>query len=227
MEMKLSKTLLTQKPSIKSVIIGFVGLLVLVVLFNSNSSSSLSANGNLIFKEHQYWRLFTSFLVHADFSHLTNNAVVFTGLAVLLNHYFGWFVFPILSLLAGAIINYIALSFYPPQVYLVGISGVIYFMAAFWLVMYVGIERRLTVIRRLINSIGITLIFLFPDVFEQQTSYLAHALGFGLGIPAALMYFLFKRKDIRTHEVWVEKEEPIDWERIDQEVEERMKDPSL
>lgn len=104
----------------------------------------------------------------------------------------------------GGVINYFTLQFYEPQTYLVGISGVIYFMAAFWMIHYIGIERRLSLKRRLINTIAVALILLFPQSFDQQVSYLAHGIGFGSGTLVGLPYFLFNRTKYLASEVWEE-----------------------
>lgn len=203
MKLKLAKVLLSDKPSPQSVLLGVISLAVLVLIHGVNSEQ-LIASGKLVYEDHQYWRALTTSLVHADMNHLGHNLLFFTGLSILLNHYFGWFIYPFLSLLIGGVINLIALKIYPPDVHLVGISGVIYFMAGFWLILYIFIERRFTLTRRIINSTAIGLIFLFPEVFQTRVSYLAHGLGLGFGLILGLCYFYFQKEAIRAHEKWIE-----------------------
>lgn len=203
MELKLNKTFLSNRPSIESVLTGFMGLLVLLLFF-SLDQKSLSANGFQVFEKKEYWRAFTTTLLHADLNHLAHNAFFFTGLATLLHHYFGFWVFPILSLFVGGLINLVALYFYPPQIVLVGVSGVIYFMASFWLVLYLKIERRQSLKVRFLHAFAVSLIFLFPEVFRPEVSYLAHGLGFLFGIPVGLIYYYWNQTKIRAKDEWIE-----------------------
>ena len=205
MKVKLNKTFLSKRPSASSFVVAFLGLLTLLMFFTLEREN-LSASGSLIFEEHQYWRAFTTTLLHGDLNHLAHNAFFFTGLAALLHNYFGVLVFPVLSFLAGGLINILTLAYYPPEVHLVGVSGVIYFMASFWLVLYILIERRHSLIVRIMQAMGVTLIFLFPQVFQPEVSYLAHGMGFLIGIPVGAVYYLFNRKRIRAQDEWIEVE---------------------
>lgn len=203
MELKLQKTFLSKRPSRQSFITAFLGLLTLLLFFTFNQKN-FSANGYQVFEKHEFWRAFTTTLLHADLDHLAHNAFFFTGLAALLHNYFGFWVFPFLALIAGGFINILTLYFYPPEVTLVGVSGVVYFMASFWLVLYLLIEKRQSVKVRILHAVAVSLIFLFPEVFQPQTSYLAHGMGFLLGIPFGLAYFVWNKRHIQSREEWVE-----------------------
>lgn len=200
---KLTKTFLSGRPSTESLLIGAISLMTLLLFFGLNQES-FSANGYLVFEKKQYWRAFTTTLLHADLTHLAHNAFFFTGLAALLHNYFGFWVFPVMSIAIGGIINIVTLQFYPPMVHLVGISGVIYFMASFWLTLYILIERRQTLTVRFIHAIAVSLIFLFPEAFQPQTSYLAHGLGFAFGLPSGLIYYWANKSRIRSGDKWEE-----------------------
>jgi rhomboid protease GluP len=206
MEMRLTKTFLSKKPGDANIFIGAFSFLVLLALFLF-SGRDFVASGVLVFDKGEWWRVFTTSLMHADFMHLGHNALFFTIFAILLNTYFSWFMFPFMSFLMGGLINLLTLSYYPKEVTLVGISGVIYFMASFWMTSYVLIERKMKFRRRLIIATGISLALFCPDVIhlEEKVSYLAHALGFALGIPSALIWFAWHKDAIRNEEVWVEK----------------------
>ena len=162
--------------------------------------SWLTASPAQVFGQHQYWRLFSTIFVHADLQHLASNLLFFGGLAFLLNGYFGYWAFPVLSLLAGGLTNLIALFTYPESVTLVGASGVVYFMAAFWLTLYFFIERRRTVVRRINECLALTLVLLMPSTFEPHVSYRTHGIGYLMGVVFGVVYFLRNRQNIRRAE---------------------------
>lgn len=204
MQLQLTKTLLSKKLSPQSKLVGLVSYLVLLLVFILDNQN-LSANGYLVFEKGEYWKAFTTTLMHADFVHLGHNTIFFLAFSVLLNSYFGFWIFPVLSFVVGGIINLIALKIYDPQIYLVGISGVIYFMAAFWMTMFVGLERQMSLYRRIMITTGVSLILFFPEVFVKNVSYLAHGLGFGMGIILGIIYFKLMREKLRSNELWIEK----------------------
>ena len=182
--------------------VSLLGLLLLSILFFVDRDNSLSATYNQVFKHHEFWRAFTSPLLHADIEHLGSNALFFAGLAYLLNGYFGFWAFPVLSFLAGGMINLIVLPLYPPHDVVLGASGIVYFMAAFWLTLYCAIERGRSKARRFTNAAAFALVLLLPDVLRENVSYLSHAVGFGLGVLLGAFYFLIKRSTLRSYEVW-------------------------
>lgn len=212
MELKLTKTFLSRRPAFGSFLTASIGLLVLLLFFGADQEK-LSASGYQVFELGEYWRAFTATLLHGDLNHLAHNAFFFTGLAALLSNYFGLWAFPVLSFFVGGLINMATLYYYPPQVHLVGVSGVIYFMASFWLVMYLLIEKRQSFTVRIVHAVAVSLIFLFPEAFQPQVSYLAHGMGFLFGIPTALIYFALNRKRFKAAEEWTEirkKRDPIE-----------------
>ena len=204
MQLQLTKTLLSKKLSPQSKLVGLFSYLVLLLVFILDNQN-LSANGYLVFEKGQYWKAFTTTLMHADFVHLGHNTLFFLAFSVLLNSYFGFWIFPVLSFVVGGLINLIALKIYDPQIYLVGISGVIYFMAAFWMTMFVVLERQMSLYRRIMITTGVSLILFFPEVFVKNVSYLAHGLGFGMGILLGIIYFKLMREKLRSDELWIEK----------------------
>lgn len=212
---RLARTLLSRKPAAGAEWVSLTSLLFLAAIFalcqwgGLDLDSRMSADFTRVFTHHEFWRAFTSPLLHADLEHLGSNALYFAGLAYLLNGYFGAWVFPVLSFLAGGLINLLILPAYPPDVTIVGASGIVYFMAAFWLVLYFSIERGLPGPRRLVNAAAFALALFVPETFHAQVSSLSHAVGFGLGILCGAGYFIAHREAIRAHEEWRE-EEPED-----------------
>ena len=90
-------------------------------------------------------------------------------------------------------------------------------MAAFWLALYMGIERRLTPLRRVVNSVAFTLMLLTPETFEPRVSYRTHAIGYGVGLMAGAFYFTLNRARFRAAEV-VAPPRPteLEWDTLDQ-----------
>ncbi|MEJ2111375.1 MAG: rhomboid family intramembrane serine protease [Acidobacteriota bacterium] len=206
-EVCIKETYLSNKPAEGSALVAAASLLIMAgvsLLFWSNASgyaSRLPANGERVLEQHQYWRLFTSILVHADLKHLLSNAVGIVGLGYLLYGYFGYRIYPLLIFGAGSVVTFLALLTYPPQTYLVGASGVVYLMAAFWLTMYVCLERRFSIGKRFLRAMGFLLIVLIPTGYTPEISYRTHAIGFGFGIVTAAIYFYFNKDRFRYAEV--------------------------
>ena len=212
---KLVRTLLSKKPAVNSGLISLLSVAVLAVIFavsqkNVDVSGHFTADYTRVFSHHEFWRAITSPLLHANVEHLGSNALFFGGLAYLLNGYFGLWAFPVMSILAGGLINLIVLPNYPPDTTIVGVSGIVCFMAAFWLALYFGIERGISKIRRLMNTAAFAMVLFIPEVLHANVSYLSHAVGFGLGIIAGTFFFAINRDAIRTHEVWKEPELILD-----------------
>ena len=154
-----------------------------------------------VFVSHQYWRLFTGILVHADLNHFFSNAIGLFLFGYLLYGYFGPLVYPVLVFLLGTIVQAISLASYPPGSSLVGASGVVYLMAAYWLTLFVLIERRYSILQRLLRSIGFALVMLLSSTFDPAISYRTHFIGLVAGVLFALIYFFFSREKIRAAEI--------------------------
>ena len=69
MQLQLTKTLLSKKLSPQSKLVGLFSYLVLLLVFILDNQN-LSANGYLVFEKGEYWKAFTTTLMHADFVHL-------------------------------------------------------------------------------------------------------------------------------------------------------------
>lgn len=213
----LRSTLLSRRPHPHAKRVCFFSLFVMLitsVIYWENTfsiSHLLDAVPEKVFKEFEVWRPFTAMFVHADNLHFLGNAVSFTGLSFLLYGYYGSFVFPWGALLVGALANVVSLLTYPPNAHLLGMSGAIYVMAAFWLTMYFFIDRRFSAAGRFLRTVGFALILLFPSNVSPNVSYRTHAIGFALGIVFGCIYFVFERKKLRTYERF-EYEEVEGWD---------------
>ncbi len=202
----VKETLLSRKPARASfpVALGSVAVLIVVsLLYWSNAgnlASFLPASQETVFARGEYWRLFTTILTHADFQHLLSNGIVFGILAFLLYGYYGSVVYPLVTFSLGALVTALSLRTYPPDTYLLGASGVVYQMAAFWLTLYLLVERSTALRMRLVRAVGFGLIVLVPTAVEPTVSYRTHVIGFGVGIAFAIAYFWKQKEALRAAE---------------------------
>jgi membrane associated rhomboid family serine protease len=163
-------------------------------------TSELAATPEMVFDHKEYWRLLTTIGTHANFQHLLSNAIVFGILSYLLYGYFGPVAYPALAVGGGVAVTALSLSTYPPMTILVGASGVTYLMAGFWLTLYLFVERRFSPVKRLLRSMGFSLIVLMPTVFEPTVSYRTHLFGFGVGMVLGLGFFHLSKASLRRAE---------------------------
>ena len=170
---------------------------------------TLAATSVGVLMQGEYWRLLTAIAVHADVMHVLSNAILLTFFTYLLFGYFGFWVFPVMSLAMAGLTNYISLLTFPPEVRLIGASGLVYWMAGFWLSMYLLVERSVGPGKRALRVVCLALLVLLPSTFQANVSCRTHAIGLGLGVVSALVYFRRNRESIRAAEV-VELEEPFD-----------------
>lgn len=212
---RVLETLLSRKPREYSLEVGalsFLTILGISLLAWQNGAAllpTLAATSEGALKEHEYWRLMTAVAVHADMAHFFSNAIFLALFPYLLFGYFGFWVFPVLGLALAGLTNYLSLLSYPAEVSLLGASGLVYWMAGFWLSMYLLVDRSLGLGKRVMRAVVIALLVLFPTTLQENVSYRTHAIGFGLGVVSAFVYFRRNRESIRAAEV-VEMEEPFD-----------------
>ena len=213
--LRVRETLLSRKPREWSFEVAALAVLVIqgvsLLAWRKGDAlmPTLAATREGVLGNREYWRLLTAVAVHADVMHAFSNAIFLALFTYLLFGYFGFWVFPALSLIMAGAINYVSLLTYPPGVSLVGASGLIYWMAAFWLTIYLLVERSVSVGTRVLRAVCLAALVLLPSAFQANVSYRTHAIGLGLGTVSALVYFQRNRESIRTAEV-MEVEEPLD-----------------
>ncbi len=201
------ETLLTRRPHPLSSTVTLLSLLALCLFSGLYWEKVepiyryLSCSKEQVTLSHEYWRLLTTIGVHGDVVHLLSNSIFFSVLAYHLYGYYGARVFPWMTLGLGAIVNYLALISYEQNVVLVGASGVVYLMAGFWLSLYVLIQRKLSLRRRILRCVGFSLILLLPASFKEEVSYRTHFFGFVVGIGWGLTHFFYRWREIRAAEV--------------------------
>ena len=212
---RVRETLLSRKPHEWSLEITalFLSMIMGISLLAWRNGAALlptlAATSEGVLKQREYWRLLTAIAVHGDVMHVLSNAILLTYFAYLLFGYFGFWVFPVMSLAMAGLTNYISLHTYPSEVSLIGASGLVYWMAGFWLSMYLLVERTVGPGKRALRVGCLALLVLLPSTFQANVSYRTHAIGLGLGVVSALVYFRRNRESIRAAEV-VELEEPFD-----------------
>ena len=209
------ETLLSRKPrewslEITALFLSIImGISLLVWRNGAALLPTLAATSDGVLKKREYWRLLTAVAVHRDVIHVFSNAILLTFFTYLLFGYYGFWVFPVMSLVMAGLTNYVSLLTYPSEVSLIGASGLVYWMAGFWLSMYLVVERSVSPGKRVLRVVCLALLVLLPSTFQANVSYRTHAIGLGLGVVSALVYFQRNRESIRAAEV-VELEEPID-----------------
>lgn len=134
-----------------------------------------------VFQKGEYWRLLTTLFVHADIAHLLANSGLFVVFGLFLRQYFGSWAFPTLSLLGGILTTALSLLTYDPEVRLIGASGMVYMMAALWLLLFWRYADYLSWLQRSMRTLAFILVVLAPTQIEPQVSYRAHAIGLGVG----------------------------------------------
>ena len=205
-ELPVVETLLSRKPRPGAVpaVVWTLGILAAVSSLYwwgpREIAEALPASGEAVFVRGESWRLFTAMGAHADGIHLLSNALFLSWLIYFSYGAFGPTLFPWTAVPAAALALAVTLEGYAPNIRIVGASGLLYLLAGAWLTLYVLVERRLTVPRRLLRAVGVFLVVLVPTSIEPEVSYRAHAIGFFFGICLALAYFLARRDTIRGAE---------------------------
>jgi rhomboid protease GluP len=172
-----------------------------------SGTSWIPASGQLALDNNEYWRLWTSLFAHAHFGHIASNLILFIPLTFLLSSFYGAFL-PFWGILFGGLINFLTLSTMHPETYLIGISGVVSWMGATWLMLFLLIDRRRSLKYRLAVVLFLTLLLFVPSTYEPQVSYLSHFYGYIFGILFGGFYFLIHKSTFRSAERWVLMETP-------------------
>ena len=205
-EVRLVGTLLTKPLKAYShfatlVTLLFITLVTQIYWLDFNGwADQMPAVKRLIFENSEYWRLFTSVLIHADIGHLLSNMYMLGIFSYFIYGHFGFKAFPLYTFLGAALVNLISINTYPPDVRLLGASGWVYLLGGFWLSIYLMIQKQYSFSKRLLRVTGMSLMVFFPTSFEQTTSYRTHFIGFVIGVAIGFFYFYANRKKIKKSE---------------------------
>lgn len=198
---------LTKKPREDAFVIMLMQALIFfsigfIYLNNSFGSKTwMNATPDSVFIHKEYWRLWTSLFAHGDLGHLLSNASLFIPLTFLLSGYFGIFIFPIVGIALGGLINLLVLSSFSSNIALIGMSGVVYWMGAMWLTLFLLIDKRKSLKRRFAGALFTAVILFAPETYKPEVSYLSHFIGFMLGILSALIFYNMHREKFLSAEV--------------------------
>lgn len=147
------------------------------------ASEWMPASRRAVFEDGQIWRLWTTLFVHADFHHFLSNTLLFFILGFFLYGYFGWRIFPLGSLMGGALTDAIVLPTYEPEMRLIGASGIVYLMGGLWLTFYFYLSRQKNLTQRVLRSVGVAVLLFMPaEAFDPSISYRTHFVGFVIGV---------------------------------------------
>lgn len=207
-EYKLLSTWLNKRPK-KSAGLLIAWMIVIIIAAsiaywqNLDAKNLMPASRFEVMEQHQYWRLWSTLFAHADPGHLLSNSLTFFVVGYFLIGYFSLWFFPITALAIGGLTNWLALWTYPPEVRLIGISGVVYWMAGAWLVLYFFLDLTRTRTQRALRSLGVALaIFMPSSAFDPSISYITHLIGFFLGVASGAVYYYLNKQKFKAAEVY-------------------------
>jgi rhomboid protease GluP len=190
---------------------GFYALMS--VLSRIHFEYSLSASGEWVFQRQEWWRLWSSVWAHGDLTHFLANTPLFLLFTYLITRFFGA-KFMLMGIFIGGGINFITLLTMPEAVKLVGMSGVVHWLGALWVTLYILIDRRYSWRTRFGSSLFLCLMLFLPESYRPEVSYVAHAVGFISGVMTGLLIYLVKQRTFQSHERWEFTYEPpveFDW----------------
>ncbi|MFM6928270.1 MAG: rhomboid family intramembrane serine protease [Bdellovibrio sp.] len=201
---RVRETWLSRKPSPVAGAIAALSVLLLVIgavvyLQNFfNAQEWMPASKETVFGQGQWWRLWTTLFAHADTGHLLSNIFLFFIMGFFLTGYFGVFVFPVAAIFLGGLTNLLVLLSYPPEIKLIGASGVVYWLGGAWLALYFLIDQKRTYFQRFLRAGGVSLGVFWPaTTFDPNISYGAHLIGFVLGLVFGVLYYAFKKQTFK------------------------------
>lgn len=206
---KLVSTWLTRRPSLGSstaalaaaAVVTFVTLLGWLY---PGVGEQLPVSGEAVFVQRQWWRIWTACFAHADIAHLLSNLVLFVILGRFLGGFFGYWLFPVWTFFLGGLANLVVLPSYPPEVNVLGASGVVNVMGGLWLSLYFGISRQYRPVGRILRTVGVGLLLFAPQEFRPHVAERVHAAGLFLGLGFGAIWFALYRRRFYSAEVWVE-----------------------
>lgn len=155
-----------------------------------------------VFGQHEWWRAWSTLLVHENLRHVLSNSLLFFIVGIFLNGYFGLLVFPLAAFFFGGVTNLIVLQTMPETVQLIGASGIVFWMGGCWLALYFFLDRRKSLPQRALRALGVALVLFMPaEAFDPSISYKAHGVGFILGVVFGLLLYLWQSAKFHAAEV--------------------------
>ncbi len=174
----------------------------LVTILVGGTYLDLGATPAAVFERGEFWRAWTALFAHADPAHLLSNLILFVPFAFALTRHYSLFFFPVAGFLVGGLMNLLVLRAMSPNHFLVGASGVVYWMGAAWVTLAYFVDRRERAGKRMLKAIGVSMLLFLPETYRPEVSYYAHFLGYLSGVASALLYYAISRHDFHSAEVY-------------------------
>ncbi len=203
----IRKTWLSQKPHLRgyytAVFSSFLLIFGTFIFLHDwlHADAWMKASGNLVYGKKEFFRAWTTLFAHSDMGHVLSNLFLFFPFAYLLSGYYGLLFFPLVAFISGGLINLVVLKTMAPEISLIGVSAVVHFMGAAWITLYLFIDRKDSVKRRILKAIGVSAILFLPQTYRPEVSYISHFVGYFFGVIAGSVYFFLNRKKLRQAEV--------------------------
>ena len=170
--------------------------------------SLMAATPQQVFEQHQWWRAWTTLFAHADVAHLFANSFPFFLFAWPLMAHFSLGFFPLAGFAMGGALTLAVRTTTPSTLARVGASGVVHWMGAAWVTLYVILENRQNFKARFASALFLILMLFTPDTYRPEVSYLTHGVGFLSGVAGAWSYSRWHKTEFAAaerHEVVEEK----------------------
>lgn len=214
---KLVKTLLHRAPRsdsnmISLLVVAVISLITIAGWRFEVFGQLLPVSGAQVFTRYEFWRPWTACFAHADLPHLLSNMFMFAVLARFLGGHFGYWIFPFWVFFLGGIANLLVLPSYPPDVNVLGASGVVNVLGGVWLSLFFFISRNYRWKGRVLRTLGVGLLLFAPQEFRPQVAERVHMAGLLVGVIFGSGWFVMFKERIRSYEVWEEipPEDPLD-----------------
>ena len=105
--------------------------------------------------------------------------------------------------------NSFVLKFYPLNTVLLGSSALSFFLGGHWVSLYILIDKKISLPKRIFKAVGVSLVLFLPSSFTPNTSYLSHYVGLFGGF-FCFLHYLYKRDKFKKYEKWVKNIEESD-----------------
>ena len=133
------------------------------------------------------------------FSYFVLSFFIFGFLSFSLRHsFYIWIMFWLL----GGLTQILTLLTMPASIRLIGASGILFIALGFWLIHFWSLARQKSFFSRGIRVIGVAIVFLIPEKFSPEVSYMAHGIGLTIGFIFGLGHFYFFKKRYRSFEIF-------------------------
>lgn len=74
-------------------------------------------------------------------------------------------------------------------------------MGSTWLTLFLFIDRRKSIRRRIALSLFLTVVLFIPETYKPEVSYMSHFVGYLLGIVSGVAIYYLRRSQIEGAEV--------------------------